>query len=109
MINNSFTAVIEKDATFTGPFDTEPYEAAWAREARWFIRAIDLQGALTVTAQISADGLFWCNEGSPPLLIREAGLYSFSLREFGGWLRLHGELTGEPASTKVLIYLVLKS
>jgi hypothetical protein len=108
MVNNSFTAVIEKNSTFTGPFDTEPYEAAWAREARWFIRAIDLQGALSITPQISPDGLFWCNEGRDPLVIREPGLHSFTLREFGGWLRLHGDVTGEQAKTKVLIYLVLK-
>lgn len=108
MVNNSFTAVIEKNSTFTGPFDTEPYEAAWAREARWFIRAMELQGALSVTPQISPDGLFWCNEGRDPLVIREPGVYSFTLREFGGWLRLHGDVTGEQAKTKVLIYLVLK-
>jgi hypothetical protein len=108
MLNNSFTAVIEKNSTFTGPFDTEPYEAAWAHEARWFIRAMNLQGTLSVTPQISPDGLFWCNEGHDPLVIREPGLYSFALREFGGWLRLHGDVTGEQAKAKVLIYLVLK-
>ena len=62
---------------------------------------MDLQGALTVTPQISPDGLFWCNEGREPLLIREPGMYSLALREFGGWLRLHGEVTGDQATTKV--------
>jgi hypothetical protein len=52
--------------------------------------------------------LFWCNEGRDPLVIREPGLHSFTLREFGGWLRLHGDVTGEQAKAKVLIYLVLK-
>ena len=108
MVKNSFTAVIEKNSTFTGPFDTEPYEAAWAREARWFIRVMELEGALSVTPQISPDGLFWCNEGREPLVMREPGMYSFPLREFGGWLRLHGEVTGELAKAKVLIYLALK-
>jgi hypothetical protein len=108
MLNNSFTAVIEKNSTFTGPFDTEPYEAAWAHEARWFIRVMDLQGTLSLTPQISPDGLFWCDEGRDPLVIREPGTYSFALREFGGWLRLHGDVRGEQAKTKVLIYLVLK-
>ena len=108
MVNNSFTAVIEKNSTFTEPFDTEPYECAWAREARWFIRAMDLEGTLAVTPQISPDGLFWCDEGREPLVIHTPGLYSFPVREFGGWLRLHGDLTGAPAKTKVMIYLVLK-
>lgn len=108
MVKNSFTAVIEKNSTFTGPFDTEPYEAAWAREARWFIRVMGLDGVLSVTPQISPDGLFWCNEGGEPLVVREPGMYSFPLRGFGGWLRLHGEVTGELAKAKVLIYLALK-
>ena len=108
MLNHSYTAVIEKNSTFTEPFDTEPYEAAWAREARWFIRAITLEGTLTLTPQISPDGLFWCDEGMEPLVIRDSGLYSFSLREFGGWLRLHGALSGAQQKTKVMIYLVLK-
>ena len=108
MLIHSYTAVIEKNSTFTGPFDTEPYEAAWAREARWFIRAITLEGSLTLTPQISPDGLFWCDEGREPLVIRDPGPYSFALRDFGGWLRLHGTLSGGTPKTKVMIYLVLK-
>jgi hypothetical protein len=108
MLHHSYTAVIEKNSTFTAPFDTEPYECAWAREARWFIRAMELAGTLALTPQISPDGLFWCDEGRDPLVIRKPGLYSFPLREFGGWLRLRGDLTGADAKAKVLIYLVLK-
>lgn len=108
MLKNCFTAVIEKNATFTAPFDTEPYEAGWAREARWFVRAMELEGELTLTPQISPDGLFWCNEGTSPLVIREPGVHSLLLREFGMWLRVHGELTGDSAKAKVMIYLVLK-
>jgi hypothetical protein len=108
MLHNSHTAVIEKNSTFTAPFDTEPYEAAWAREARWFVRAIELQGTLSVKPQISPDGLFWCDEGRDALRIEAPGLYSFPLREFGGWLRLHGDLAGAQARVKLMIYLVLK-
>jgi hypothetical protein len=68
-----------------------------------------LKGTLTVTPQISPDGLFWCDEGSAPLPIGKPGLHSFPLRDFGGWLRLRGELSGDQAKTKVMIYLVLKT
>ena len=108
MVRRFFTAVIEKNSTFTSPFQTEPYEAGWATEARWFIRVLTLTGALEIAPQISPDGLFWCDEGRAPLAIREPGLYSFPLRDFGNWLRLRAEFAGAAATAKVMIYLVLK-
>jgi hypothetical protein len=111
MVRKSFTAVIEKNTTFDCDFATEPYETGWASEARWFVRVLDLSGegaALTVHPQISPAGLFWCDEGSAPLLIEDAGLYSTALRDFGGWLRLRGVLTGVESRFRVLIYLALK-
>jgi hypothetical protein len=111
MVRKSFTAVIEKNATFTSGFATEPYEAGWASEARWFVRVLELSGELPVLMlypQVSPDGLFWCDEGTMPLVVEEVGLYSFALRDFGGWLRLRGALTGVQPRFKVLIYLALK-
>jgi hypothetical protein len=111
MVRRSFTAVLERNATFTDDFATEPYETGWASEARWFIRVLEMSGTdvrLTIDPQISPDGLFWCSEGTPPLVIREPGLYSFPLRDFGHWLRLQGRLVGVDPSVKVLIYLALK-
>jgi len=58
-MRNSFTAVIERNTTFTSDFETEPYEAAWAGEARWFIRVLAMGGEsarLRVMPQISPDG-----------------------------------------------------
>ncbi len=34
MLRRSFTAVLEKNATFTESFHTAPYEVAWAGEAQ---------------------------------------------------------------------------
>ena len=45
MIRRSFTAVIEKNTTWTSGFETEPYETGWATEARWFIRVVTMDGA----------------------------------------------------------------
>ena len=108
MVRRSFTAVIEKNTTWTSDFETEPYEAAWAAEARWFVRVLALEGgkaSLTVIPQISPDGLLWCDEGREPTVISQAGLYSFALRDFGHWLRLRALVSG---SVRVLIYLALK-
>lgn len=111
-MKKSFTAVIDRNITIseTG-YLTEPYEAGWAGEARWFVRVIGITGtnvSLRLYPQISPDGLFWCDEGSPPLLIHEEGVYSFVLSQFGNWLRLRGELSGENPQVKTIIYLALK-
>jgi hypothetical protein len=111
MMRRSFTAVIEKNETWSQDFDTEPFETGWASEARWFIRVIALSGddaRLTVTPQISPDGLFWCDEGRSSTVVSEPGLYSFALRDFGHWLRLRAKLHGRDAMVKVMIHLALK-
>ena len=111
MLRRSFTAVIEKNTTWTSNFETEPYEAGWATECRWFIRVMTIAGtdtSLTVTPQISPDGLFWCDEGRSPLVISKPGLSSFSLRDFGNWLRLRAEVGGANPSIKIMVYLALK-
>jgi len=111
MVRRSFTAVIEKNTTWTADFDTEPYEAGWATEARWFIRVVEIKGsnaALAITPQLSPDGLFWCDEGREERVLRAPGLWSFALRDFGQWLRLRCRVTGQEPSVKVLIYLALK-
>jgi hypothetical protein len=110
-MRTSFTAVLEQGTTFGEAFATEPYEAGWAGEARWFVRVLELSGedaGLDLLAEISPDGLVWCAEGTPPLAIRAPGLYSFSLREFGHWLRLSGVVSGGEPRVKVIVYLALK-
>jgi hypothetical protein len=109
-MRKSFTAVIERNKTAVADFATEPYEAAWAGEARWFVRVMEMSEGtvLTLAPQISPDGLFWCDEGHAPLQIGAAGLYSFPLREFGQWLRLQATVAGGSPRTKLMVYLVLK-
>ncbi len=117
MVRRSFTAVIEKNSTFTANFETEPYEAGWASEARWFVRVLAMSGddvSVSLYPQISPDGLFWCDEGTSPLVIRATELqppdpvFSLPLQQFGQWLRLRGVLLGVNPRLKVLIYLALK-
>ena len=111
MLRRSHTAVLEKNATFTESFCTEPYEVAWAGEARWFIRVLEMDGEnaeLDAAVQISPDGLHWCDEGSKFATISEPGLYSLEARKFGHWLRLACRLEGEQPRIKVMVYLALK-
>lgn len=103
------TAVLERYTVLEGEFSTEPYEAGWAAEARWFIQVLESSNdgeLLDVTTQISPDGLNWCDAGNGEHAHTGTGLLSFPAREFGQWLRLRGSVRG---TAKVLIYLTLKS
>ena len=108
MINHSYTAVVERNVTFATELTTEPYEVAWAREARIFVRALDLTGEIEATAEISADGLFWIPEGSPPVKLAQPGVLSFPVREFGHWLRVALRNRDAAPSARVIVYLALK-
>lgn len=112
-MQQSLSVVLERNARLSGPFTTEPYEAAWAREARWFVRVLDAEQGTTLSAttQISPDGLHWCDLDDSSGTIDGRGLVSWPAREFGGWLRIKGSVEGssDGAVAKVLIYLVLKS
>ncbi|TDC07587.1 hypothetical protein E1267_12790 [Nonomuraea longispora] len=112
-MRHALTAVLERNTTFTADFVTEPYEAGWAAEARWFVRTLALEGdapSLRLTAQISPDGLHWCDDdGSTEQIATEPGMVSMRVREFGHWLRLRATLTGGDPKAKVLVYLALKS
>ncbi|MDA0840844.1 MAG: hypothetical protein O3B01_02125 [Planctomycetota bacterium] len=111
MLRRSHTAVLEKNATFTESFCTEPYEVAWAGEGRWFLRILEFEGedsALDASVQVSPDGLHWCEEGSDFVTMSEPGLYSISVKEFGHWLRMSCQLKGSHPKIKVMIYLALK-
>jgi hypothetical protein len=109
-MRHSFTAVIEQANTYTANFETEPYEAGWATEARWFVRVLEIEdaGGISFHPQISPDGLHWMDEGSDPINFDATGMKSMALRDFGHWLRLRAEFYGDATRVKVLIYLALK-
>jgi len=109
-MRQSYTAILERDTEWEGRFETEPYEAAWASEAVFFVRTMAPSG-LTVSpqarVQISPDGIHWCDEGTTVGINPDPGLTSARVRHFGGWLRLAGDLP-PGASVRVLIALALK-
>ncbi len=109
-LRRSYTAVVERNVLWTGEFATEPYEAAWASEAIFFLRALDTPSDFSgeARAQISADGIHWVDEGTSFALPAEQDAVTFCrLSHFGGWLRLVGTLSSGNA-IKVIVTLVLK-
>jgi hypothetical protein len=109
-MRQSFTAVIERNVTWQGEFAVEPYEAAWATEAIYFVRVLDaanMPNDAVARLQISPDGIHWCDEGSTLLLSQDPGVTFARVNHFGGWLRLVGKLPDDARLT-VIVYLVLK-
>lgn len=112
LMRNAYTAVIARGEWWDGPVQTEPYEAAWAAEALFFIRVMQtgdtkLSGAVDAVAmvQISPDGMHWVDEGSAMRIPAHAGALAFMrVREFGGWLRLAVDV---PAGLRIQVVATL--
>lgn len=110
-MRQSHTAVITRNEVLHGSFALEPYEAAWAGEAIYFMRALEVHGnpaGSTAAVQISPDGMNWVSEGTRLSLPPRPGMTFCRVTHFGGWLRLTGTLP-EDVRLKVIIYLTLKS
>lgn len=109
-MRQSQTIVLERNTEWSGEFATEPCEVAWATEAIFFIRALEVNGIRagdSVRIQLSPDGIHWCDEGENVRLPIEPAVSYHRLSHFGGWLRLAGQLP-MGASTTVIVYLILK-
>jgi hypothetical protein len=109
-MRQSFTAVVERNVTWQGDFALEPYEAAWATEAIYFVRVLEATGIpqdALARVQISPDGIHWCDEGTSVPLASAAGVTFARVSHFGGWLRLVGKLP-DGAKLTVIVYLTLK-
>lgn len=107
-MRHSQTAVIERGETYSGAFASEPYEAPWAGNARWFVQVLegDPGARVELTTQVSPDGITWCDAEWVPPVLADRPMVTWSTHNFGAWLRVRGEVTG--GSTRLRIYLVCK-
>ncbi len=112
MLRESYTAVVARGEHWLGQAATEPYEAAWASEAIFFLRALKTDGDLTdarAHVQISADGIHWVDEGTDLAMPQAPGDVTFCrISHFGGYLRLATALP-EGAHVQVVASLNLKA
>ena len=109
-MRESQTIVLERNVEWREAFATEPCEVAWASEAIFFVRTLEVTGVRpgnVARVQISPDGMHWCDDGTDVHLPTEPGVAFCRVAHFGGWLRLVGQLP-LGASMKVIVYLVLK-
>ncbi|MFS2242464.1 DUF6385 domain-containing protein [Microbacterium sp. OR16] len=109
MMINSQTAVLEKNTVLSGEFATEPFECAWAKEARWFFQTIESAPGASVSfrTQVSPDGLHWIDIDDDVQTVADESMGTWVTREFGHWLRVAGKVS-DGAAVKVRIYLALK-
>lgn len=120
-MRQSHTAVVARNETWLGRFETEPWETAWASEAIFFMRQLhpDLwKIQMECQAEISPDGMVWqaLSKHSYEFDIHEP-LHFIQLTCFGGWLRLTGTVTEnlgssrshDPHLYRFMAYLALKS
>lgn len=110
IVNESLTVLIERNAHFDAEFVTEPYEVAWAREARWFLVLDEAPDGFEVQldTEISPDGLDWCPLEGVSTQVAGGRVTSWAVRDFGGWLRVRGAVT-KNGQAKGSIFLALKA
>ena len=95
-LRESHTAILSLGEDWQNEVATEPYEAAWASEVIFFLRALRVQGEVDdarAAVQISPDGLHWVDEGTTLALPSRVGELTFCRAlHFGTYLRLRAEL-----------------
>lgn len=104
------TTVLDTFRFLGNDYTTEPYEAAWASEAIFFVRVDEVREGAAATelkVEISPDGMAWVEEGGTLTVNPRTELSYVRVTHFGGWLRLRH--AGGPAdSVNATVYLVLK-
>lgn len=117
MLRRSFTATVARNdlwsANKRGQSNlhvTEPYECAWAREAIFFVRALEVKGTRVrgdAWVEISPDGIHWVREGAKMELPQAKDAVTFvNVKHFGGYLRLCAKVSR--GALKVVVALALK-
>jgi hypothetical protein len=110
-MRQSQSAVMERGVTLDKVHETEPFEVAWASEARWFVQFYREAPGTTVEfrVQISPDGINWIDHEAIRAVSADAvGFLSIPVTHFGHWLRLRSEQKSGETAPMLRIYLELK-
>lgn len=102
------TSVLTRRVVITGPHATPAYEAGWAREAVFFVQAEGAHPRLTITAEVSPDGITWVSRPLTTELAANEALAELPITNFGNWLRVHVAGASPKAPARILIHLAAK-
>jgi hypothetical protein len=111
MLPENITAIVARNERWTGEAATEPYEAGWAREAVFFVRALKepVGPAPEAWVEISPDGMHWVPEGTRfQMPAAKDAIAVARLSRFGNWLRIATRFV-PGAECAVLVTLHLKA
>lgn len=111
MLPENITAIIARNERWSGEAASEPYEAGWAHEAVFFIRALKapLGRAARGWVEISPDGMHWVREGTEFQMPSDLdSIAAARISHFGNWLRVAARFD-EGAECTVLVTLHLKA
>lgn len=90
--------------------ETFPYECGWADEAIFFVTVendTDPRAAVSLRAQLSADGIRWLDDDAT-LELRGPSAGFLRVVHFGGFLRLAGTVAGDSDGATITVRLALK-
>lgn len=110
-MRQSQSAVIERGVDLDVAHSTDPFEVAWAGEARWYVQFLrPAPGCrVSIKVQISPDGITWIDhEGVAARETEAVGMVSIPVTQFGHWLRLTTSKVSGAESPLLRIYLELK-
>jgi len=104
----SATTLVERRTVLAGDYGTHPYEAGWAAEALFFVRATEEHPELSIQPQVSPDGIDWLDHGEPVTLPADRALVKVGMSQFGTWIRLHLTGASQERPATVFVHLALK-
>jgi hypothetical protein len=107
-VQTTHTSVIARRVRISADFATLPHEAGWATEAVFFTQVEGVHPPLTVTAQISPDGINWLPRGEAQVLDEGVSMVANPLTVFGNWVRIAISGASEAKPARVLVHLTLK-
>jgi len=104
----TYTSVLARRVQITTDFATLPYEAGWACEAVFFTQVEGEHPPLTVTTEVSPDGITWLPRGEAQQLAEDGSIVDNPMTVFGNWVRLVIQGATEARPARVLVHLSLK-
>ncbi|SEE97415.1 hypothetical protein [Ruania alba] len=107
-MQTTHTSVLARRVWIRGPHATLPYEAGWATEALFFTQVEGDHPELTISTEISPDGITWVPWGEPVTLAEPDAIAATALTRFGSWVRLVLTGASESRPARVLVHISLK-
>lgn len=106
-MQTTYTSVLARRIWIDSDYATLAYEAGWASEAVFFTQVEGDHPELTVSTEISPDGINWVRRGEPSKITPDATITENSLTVFGNWIRIRIEGATRDQRARILVHVCL--